>query len=154
MEAILKNAYTEVNQIIELLGEEYKTQIPQKLLNLFNEKQNPDYKTNISNDIQIDKIEVSRTALIIISILNLRYWEKDETKKAELKSIYDENEKKFQEKISGYKHSSTLKIDKNNIFTEENKQEKAIIKQKDISWIVKLRKFFSELIHLGRKRER
>ncbi len=154
MQTILKNAYTEVNQIIELLGEKYKTQIPQKILNLFNEKQNPDYKTNISKDIHINEIKVSRTALIIISILNLKYWEKNETKKAELKSVYDENERKFQEKINGYKQRVNLKVDKNKILTEENKQERALIKQKHISWIVKLRKFFRDLIHLDRKRER
>ena len=39
-------------------------------------------------------------ALIIISILNLKYWEKEEIKKALLKNIYDENERKFQEKIN------------------------------------------------------
>ena len=154
MDIALKNAYAEVNQIIELLGEEYKAQIPQKILNLFNEKQNINYRTNISKDIPIDKMEVSRTALIIISILNLKYWEKDETKKAELKSIYDENERKFQEKINVYKQSDWLKTEKNEIVQEENKQEKALIEQKDISWIVKIRRFFKDLIHLGGKREK
>lgn len=154
MDTTLKNAYAEVNLIIELLGEEYKAQIPQKILNLFNEKQNIDYRTNISKDIPIDKMEVSRTALIIISILNLKYWEKDETKKAELKSIYDKNERKFQEKINVYKQSDWLKTEKNEIVQEENKQEKALIEQKDISWIIKIRRFFKDLIHLGRKREK
>ena len=154
MDTTLKNAYTEVNQIIELLGEEYKSQIPRKILNLFNEKQNINYKTNISKDTPIDKIELSRTTLIIISILNLKYWEKDENKKAELKNIYDENERKFQEKINIYKQNDWLKTEKNEIIQEEDNQQKALIEQKNISWIIKIRRFFWDLIHLGGKREK
>ena len=152
MDTALKNAYTEVNQIIELLGEEFKSKIPQKILNLFNEKQNTNYRTNINKNTPIHKIEVSRTALTIISILNLKYWETDETKKAKLKSIYDERE--FQQKINVYKQNNWLKTEKNEMVQEENKQEKALIEQKDIFWIVKIRRFFRNLIHLGRKREK
>ena len=92
--------------------------------------------------------------MTIISILNLKYWETDETKKAKLKSIYDENEREFQQKINVYKQNNWLKTEKNEMVQEENKQEKALIEQKDIFWIVKIRRFFRNLIHLGRKREK
>lgn len=154
MDTTLNNAYTEVNQIIELLGEKYRSQIPEKILKLFKEKQNNNYKTNINKDTPIDKMEISRTALIIISILNLKYWEKDEDKKAELKNIYDENESKFQEKINTYKQNDWLKAKKNEIIQKENNQEKSLIEQKNISWIIKIKKFFRNLIHFGRKREK
>ncbi len=148
MDATLKNAYTEVSQILELLGEEYQTQIPEKLLTFFNEKQNFNYKTNISKDTPIDKIEVSRTALIIISILNLKYWETDEVKKEELKRIYDENERKFQEKVNLYKQNDWLK---NDMIQEDGEQIKSLVVQKDVSWIEKIRKFFRNLVHFNRK---
>ena len=154
MNTTLKNAYTEVNQIIELLGNEYKSQIPQKILNLFKEKQNTNYKTNINKDTPIDKMEISRTALIIISILNLKYWEKDEDKKSELKRTYNENERKFQEKINVYKQNDWLKAKKDQIIQKEDNQEKALIEQKNISWISKIRNFFKDLIYLDGKREK
>ena len=84
MDIILKNAYTEVNQVIELLGEPYKNKIPKQIINFFYENRNINYKANISKNIPIEDIEISRTALIIISILNLKYWETDENKKEEL----------------------------------------------------------------------
>lgn len=154
MNTTLKNAYTEVNQIIELLGNEYKSQIPQKILNLFKEKQNTNYKTNINKDTPIDKMEISRTALVIISILNLKYWERDEDKKSELKRTYNENERKFQEKINVYKQNDWLKTKKDQIIQKEDNQEKALIEQKNISWISKIRNFFKDLIHLDGKREK
>lgn len=80
-------------------------------------------------------LEINKTALTIISILNLKYWEKDENKKAKLKKIYDENERKFQEKINEYKQKDWLKIKRNRIIQEENNKEKALIEQKTISWI-------------------
>lgn len=136
MDITLKNAYTEVYQILEILGEEYKSKIPEKLQNLFQEQQNKSHKTNIRKSVPIDKMEVSRTALIIISILNLEYWETDETKKAQLKKVYAENEREFQEKISVYKQNDWLKNKKNEI----KQEEKALIEQKQSSWMEKVHK--------------
>ena len=99
-------------------------------------------------------MEISRTALIIISILNLKYWEKDEDKKSELKRTYNENERKFQEKINVYKQNDWLKAKKDQIIQKEDNQEKALIEQKNISWISKIRNFFKDLIYLDGKREK
>lgn len=147
MDIILKNAYTEVNQVIELLGEPYKNKIPKQIINFFYENRNINYKANISKNIPIEDIEISRTALIIISILNLKYWETDENKKEELKNIYNKNEKKFQGRISKYKQKDWLKTEKIEI------QDKFLIEKKDISLIYKIKRFFRKLIHFKEKSE-
>lgn len=153
MDTTLKNAYTEVNQIIELLGEEYKSKIPKKVLNIFKENQDINYKTNISKNKPIDEMKISRTTLIIISILNLKYWEVEDNKKKELRSIYDENEVKFQNKISLYRQKDWLQREKNEMIQVENKEEKGLIEEKDISLIKKIIKFFKNMIYFNRKRE-
>lgn len=89
MESSLNNAYTKVIQILNILGDSYKNKIPQKLIELFESKQNLNFKTNIKKDIKIENIEISRTALIIISILNIKYWATNDEKEF-LKKIYDE----------------------------------------------------------------
>lgn len=147
MDIILKNAYTEVNQVIELLGEPYKKKIPKQIINFFYENRNINYKANISKNIPIEDIEISRTALIIISILNLKYWETDENKKEELKNIYNKNEKKFQGRISKYKQKDWLKTEK------IESQDKFLIEKKDISLIYKIKRFFRKLIHFKEKSE-
>lgn len=147
MDIILKNAYTEVNQVIELLGEPYKKKIPKQIINFFYENRNINYKANISKNIPIEDIKISRTALIIISILNLKYWETDENKKEELKNIYNKNEKKFQGRISKYKQKDWLKTEKIEI------QDKFLIEKKDISLIYKIKRFFRKLIHFKEKSE-
>lgn len=147
MDIILKNAYTEVNQVIELLGEPYKKKIPKQIINFFYENRNINYKANISKNIPIEDIEISRTALIIISILNLKYWETDENKKEELKNIYNKNEKKFQGRISKYKQKDWLKTEK------IESQDKFLIEKKNISLIYKIKRFFRKLIHFKEKSE-
>lgn len=116
METTLKSAYKEVSQILNLLGNEYKSKIPSNVLTLLeegwkesNKKQdgiNVQDKNELAKAIQNGKI--SRNALAIISILNIKYWT-DEEEKQKLKAIYDENEEKYQNKINCYKEENWLK---------------------------------------------
>lgn len=112
MDTTLKNAYAEVNQILDILGEKYKCKIPEKVLKLFNEKQNPNYKINIKQQMKLNKeLKISRNALTIISILNLKYWANSDEKKR-LQETYKQNELEFQNKISEYKNDKWLAKDK------------------------------------------
>lgn len=149
MEDTLKNAYAEVEKILDILGDKYKQKLPEKVRNLFQEKKNTNYEVKIDKKTKIEDIKVSRTALIIISILNLKYWEEDPDKKEELKEIYDKNEVKYQEKINIYKQDEWLKNrnSKKKIKIEEKNTETNLIVQQDIPIITKIKKFFMNLIH-------
>lgn len=149
MEDTLKNAYAEVEKILDILGDKYKQKLPEKVRNLFQEKKNTNYEVKIDKKTKIEDIKVSRTALIIISILNLKYWEEDPDKKEELKEIYDKNEVKYQEKINIYKQDEWLKNrnSKKKIKIEEKNTETDLIVQQDIPIITKIKKFFMNLIH-------
>ncbi|MBR1540133.1 MAG: hypothetical protein IJ629_03025 [Clostridia bacterium] len=99
MELSLRNAYTEVNQILDILGEKFKTKIPKKLLDFFEKNQNLDYHPNINPNIPIEEMNLLRDTLIIISILNLKYWEKDEEQREKLKEVYRNNQIDYQKKM-------------------------------------------------------
>lgn len=149
METTLKNAYTEVNEILNILGYKYQKQIPKQVLMLFKDNINPNYKTNISKQKSINEMNISRTALIIISILNFKYWEKDKNRKNELENIYQNNELKYQEKINVYKNEDWLKTEKNSdINLLENNTEKSLIKREKYSIfkliINKIKKIFQK----------
>lgn len=102
MNVSLRKAYTEVNVILNLLGNEYKSRIPKQLLKLFEENQNDKYYPNINKSQKIDDMEISRDALVIISILNLKYWETDEKEIKRLKEIYIQNQIDYQKKMGLY----------------------------------------------------
>ena len=72
MENTLRNAYAEVNQILEILGRKYKNKVPRKLLKLFKEQQNEEYKRILEKTKKVEHLQISRNALTIISIINLK----------------------------------------------------------------------------------
>lgn len=111
MNSILENAYTEVNCILELLGEQYIKKVPQKVLDVIYSNKNENYKFDLNLKNEISKINISRNALIIISILNLKYWEENDSEKLKIKNVYDKNEQVYQAKINRYKNDNWLNKD-------------------------------------------
>ena len=137
MENTQKIAYAEVGRILDILGENYKKKVPAKIRELFYEKDNPQVDIDLSN---INDKKISRKALIILSILNLKYWEDDPQKKQRLKIAYLENEVKYREKF------------KNNSWVSEKKEKEINIAPVTTELVVpketlgeKIRKFFKNL---------
>ena len=55
-----------------------------------------------------ENVELTRNAIIIISMLNLNYWVTDPEEKEKLLRIYQENDRKFLNKVPNYKNSDWL----------------------------------------------
>ena len=108
MENTQKMAYAEVGRILDILGDNYKKKVPSKIRELFYKEDNPQVDINLSN---INDKKISRKALIILCILNLKYWEDNPQKKQRLKIAYLENEVNYREKF------------KENSWLNENKEE-------------------------------
>lgn len=145
MSDVLNSEYIEVREVLDILGDEYKKRLPKKIMMLF--EQNRTEKSKVQNKkIKVEDIKLSRKALTIISILNLKYWETDPVERERLKNIYDENEKEYQEKINIYKQDDWLK--RKNVKEEkqsENTEEVSLISEKDINIIQKIKRFFRNL---------
>ena len=58
MNSVLCNSYTEVSYILDILGEEYKNKLPEKILKLIYTKKNDDYKINLNFDITKNNINI------------------------------------------------------------------------------------------------
>ena len=147
MENVLKNAYAEVEQILDFLGDSYKNKIPPKLIKLFNEKKNINHKIFIDTNTKVEDIKLSRTTIIILSILNLKYWETNINKKMKLKTIYDQNEEKYQEKINIYKQDDWLKNRSKNKQIKEVTNESSLIEIKKYSIFDKIKNFFKKILN-------
>lgn len=93
-----QKAYKEVNQILDMMGDEYKNKINKNLLNALSEKEAKDYQTKINPNISFLEQKISRKALSILAVLNIKYWIEDENEKDRLLKLYDENSKNYEMK--------------------------------------------------------
>ncbi len=146
MDRTLKISYAEVQAILDILGKQYKNKVPQKILNLIYYNRDDNYKVDLNLNSEIDKMNISRNALIIISILNLKYWESNEEKKAKLKKIYYENEQVYQKKINRYKSNNWLEKDKKIDKINEREEVSLIIKEEQSIWS-KIKKFIKNIFN-------
>lgn len=141
METTMQIAYREVGQILNLLGNEYKAKIPPKVLTLFEQKEALE---NEDIDDWYNKIEngkISRNTLVILSILNIKYWANEEEKQ-KLQAIYDENEKEYQDKINRYKTQDWLK----RVEKKEEPKEVSLVKVQENSIWTKIKIFLKSLM--------
>ena len=113
----IRQAYSEVDELLEMLTEEEKKEIPQKLRNFFKEEKDSTYNKNIKANIPIKEQNLKKETLAIMAALYLKYWCKDEAEKQELLEIFAENEKKYQEELRE-------KYNPDSIFKNNNKPKK------------------------------
>ena len=155
MEDAQKIAYSEVGQILDFLGEEYKKKIPNKIIKLFDNSKDLSNNLNIAENSKIEELNLNRNTFIILSILNLKYWETDPDKIEKLKNIYGENNKIFQENINKYKEKDWLQNINSNKISEikekteiaENKEVTCLVVQKEDSIITKIKNFLLKIFH-------
>ena len=93
-----RQAYSEVNSFLEIIGEDMKNKIPLKLRNFFKREMDKNYIPKFNANISIKEQNLKRKTIAIISGLNLQYWCNEE-RKQELLKVYSDNEKKYQEEL-------------------------------------------------------
>ena len=113
-----KEIYSEVYQVLNLLGSEYIDKLPNSLLNTLKEKRNINYNPQYIEDIPLNKQNIRKETLAIIALLHLNYWCKNEKEKIELKQILKNNEYRYQQELRN-------KYNPKNMFIK-NKQEKIV----------------------------
>ena len=136
-----RQAYAEIDSFLELLNEEQKNQVPQKLREFFKREKAQEYKKIIYPDIPIKDQNFSKETLGLIALLNLEYWCKDEQEKQRLEKIYEKNEKNYQNNLNQQFNYTTLfrRENKTQNIPEENTQM-VVIKE------TALEKFFNRIL--------
>lgn len=116
-----KEIYSEVYQVLNLLGNEYINKLPNSLLNMLKEKRNINYNPQYIEDIPLNKQNIRKETLAIIALLYLNYWCDNEKEKLELKQILKNNEDRYQQELRN-------KYNPEDIF-KKNKQENIVENQ-------------------------
>lgn len=103
-----KEIYSEVYQVLNLLGNEYIDKLPNSLFNMLKEKRNTNYNPQYIEDIPLNKQNIRKETLAIIALLHLNYWCDNEKEKLELKQILKNHEDKYQQELRNKYNSEDI----------------------------------------------
>lgn len=117
-----KQAYSEVNTILKLLGNVYSSKIPNGIKDVFTREMDKGYIPIIDINRPIKEQNLKRKTISIISALNLQYWCTNESEQHELKDVYYKNWETHQEKLrEQYNPDNLFKNKKHTTRIIENK---------------------------------
>ena len=125
-----REAYAEVDNLIECLDLYDKNKIPESIRKYFKKEKSKNYNKIIDANQPIKNQNLKDETLAIIAMLNLKYWCDDEEEKKRLMTIYSENEKKYQNELKE-------KYDIEKIFEERNNKKLENYQEKNLSKIKK-----------------
>lgn len=115
-----RQAYSEVDEFLQLLSIEKRNKVPQELRELFAREKDINYKKVIVPTNSIKNQNLKEETLGIIALLNLQYWCEDETEKERLKKVYDQKEKEYQKMLKEkFNPDKIFKKKENSIGNEE-----------------------------------
>lgn len=90
-------AYTEIDEILNQLDIKYVEKIPQKLRELFKEEKIEDYHPKIDMNIPLVEQNLKRDTIVLLALLKINYWCKDEDEKKFWNEEFQKNEREKKE---------------------------------------------------------
>ena len=89
--------YTEIYEILNLLGNTYINKLPTKLYSLICDIKNNEHKVKFDSLDSISEENCSKEAISMITLFHLEYWCTTEEEKKELEEILNQNQIKNEE---------------------------------------------------------
>lgn len=123
-----RQAYSEIDEFLELLNEEQRNKIPKKLREFFKVEKDNKYYKKIDTNIPIKAQNLKEETLAIIALLNLQYWCENEIEKQRLKQVYAKNEENYQQVLQE-------KYNPDNLFKKFNLQQKESIITDEVAMV-------------------
>lgn len=129
-----KQAYTEILQILNILGNNYSKKVPDRVKEYFQNNCSKNYKFHIDSGNSISEQITNPITINLLGMLRYNYWSNSENEKQQLSQKFLENdnikEKELREKYNtenlfGSKNQATIQqtvINQNNIALEEVKE--------------------------------
>lgn len=125
MENTVKDIYSEVYAILNMLGKEYINKLPKDIYNIIKEEKSTEYNPVYATTVALDKQDVKKETISIIAFLHLNYWCNEE-EKIKLRELFDENEDKYQEEL---KQQEEQEVEQENEEIQEDNNEIEIGKE-------------------------
>lgn len=135
-------AYAEIDEILNLLEDDYRERVPKKVRDFFKEEKIKDYHPEIDIEKPLIEQNLKRETMVLLAILNLNYWCENEEEKQRFLNELDKNEEEKKELEEKYNPDNLFKK-KQDESTENNLQ---IIEYKKPNFIqillTKIKKIF------------
>ncbi len=93
----IPDMYSEVYEILNILGEEYINKLPKKLYMNISNYRNKNNTKKFYIDRSIQEQDLNQETLEFITFLDLKYWCNDNERQV-LMDQYEENQERFEEK--------------------------------------------------------
>lgn len=136
-----KRTYSEIFEILNILGKGAIDKLPHKLYHLIDEERDKEYKPNLLNENGlIDETKISQETIALFAVLNMKYFIQDEEEKRKLSKIYRENEENYRAKLrEKYNPEDLFKNNKivNKNYNKTQNQE-SLIKYEEDKWYKKI----------------
>lgn len=114
-----REIYSELYQVLNLLGDEYIDKLPSSLVNMLKDKRQVNYTPQYTKDVPLNKQSIKKETMSIIALLYLNYWCENENERLEVKQILKSNENKYQAELK-----KIYNLD--NIFKKYNQEPKKV----------------------------
>lgn len=130
--------YSEVYQILEILGDEYKGLIPGELYNVINQNRIIDYNSNIRADIPLSEQKIGKKTVAFLCMLHSKYWCNDAKEKEVINKILENNE--IEKRKEDFKYQETFGRTR----TKENISNALVVNNSFIKRVIqRIKKIFS-----------
>lgn len=70
----MKNAYKEVNEILDIMGDKYKNKIPENFRMFLYEQQNKMYKSRIKKGLKFNEQELLHETKVLLTYIYKKFW--------------------------------------------------------------------------------
>ena len=111
-----KKTYSEMYEILNILGENYINKLPKKMYDLIDSQRDLEYKPNlIMENGMLNESAISRETIALFAVLNVQYFVEDENLKQEYMKVLKDNEKKYQLELK--EKYNPDKIFENNLYS-------------------------------------
>ena len=114
-------AYAEIDEILNLLEDDYREKVPKKVRDFFKEEKMKDYHPEIDIEKTLIEQNLKRETMVLLAILNLNYWCENEKEKQRFLNELDKNEEEKKELEEKYNPDNLFKK-KQDESTENNLQ--------------------------------
>ena len=114
-------AYAEIDEILNLLEDNYRERVPKKVRDFFKEEKMKDYHPEIDIEKPLIEQNLTRETMVLLAILNLNYWCENEKEKQRFLNELDKNEEEKKELEEKYNPDNLFKK-KQDESTENNLQ--------------------------------
>ena len=144
-----KEIYSEVYSILNMLGEQYISKLPQKLYLMLEKEKSNEYNPQYNSNIALEKQKIKKESLAMISLFHLNYWCDSNEEKEKLKQIFKTNEETYQQRMREKYNPDNIFNKQKNVNETTSKNNTGLIEYKE-SFLSRIRSIILKLLHINK----